>query len=127
MDFIVGFLKTSNKSIIILVVDKISKYAHFYSLLHQFTPTIVTQVFIDHILKLHGMPTSIMSDRDPMFMSKVWQDLLKIQGTQLKMSTSYHPQIDGQKGVVNKCMETYLCCFSYEKKHQRVQWFNLDE
>jgi hypothetical protein len=91
MDFLVGLPKSRNKSVIMLVVDRLSKYAHFCALPHPFTPVLVAQVFLDHIFKLHGMPTSIVSDRDPNFTSTFWQELSKLQGTQLNMSTTYHP------------------------------------
>jgi hypothetical protein len=96
MEFIVGLPKAGNKSVIMVVVDRLSKYAHFCALPHPFTPTMVAQVFIDHIFKLHGMPTSIVSDRDPTFTNTFWKELFKLQGTQLNMSTTYHPQTDGQ-------------------------------
>ena len=127
MDFIVGFPKARNKVVIMVVVDQLSKYAHLCAFPHQFTPAMVAQLLLDRIFKLHGMPTSIVSDRDPTFTSKFWKELFKLQGTQLKMSTSYHPQIDGKIEVVNKCLEAYLCCFSLEKNHQWVQWFPLVE
>eukprot|EP00253_Pinus_taeda_P005683 PITA_05683 len=82
---------------------------------------------MDQIFKLHGMATSIVSDCDPIFTSNFWQELFKIQGTQLKLSTSYHPQIDGQTEAVNKCLETYLRCFTSEKQHLWVQWLPLAE
>jgi hypothetical protein len=78
MDFKVGLPKARNKSVIMVVVDRLSKYAHFYALPHPFTPTLVTQVFLDHIFKLHGMPTSIVSNRDPTFTSIFWQELFKL-------------------------------------------------
>jgi hypothetical protein len=115
MDFIVGLPKDSNKSIIMVVVNHLSKYAHFCALSHPFTPSTVAQVFMDHIFKLHGMPTSIVLDQDPTFTNKFWQELFKLQGYQLKMSTTYHPQTDGQTKVVNKCLETYLRCFASKR------------
>ncbi len=117
MDFITGLPKSRNKSVIMVVVDKLSKYAHFCALPHPFTPTLVAQSFMDQIFKLHGMPTSIVSDRDSVFTSNFWQELFQLQGTQLKLSTSYHPQIDGQTKVFNKWLETYLRCFTSEKQH----------
>ena len=127
MDFITGLPKSGNKSVIMVVVDRLSKYAHFCALPHPFTPTLVAQYFMDQIFKLHGMPTSIVSNRDPIFTSNFWQELFRLQGTQLKLSTSYHPQTDGQTEAVNKCLETYLRCFTSEKQHLWVQWLPLAE
>jgi len=127
MDFITGLPKSGNNSVIMVVVDRLSKYTHFYALPHPFTPTLVAQDFMDQIFKLHGMPTSIVSDHDLTFTGNFWQELFKLQGTQLQLSTSYHPQTDGQTEAVNKCLETYLRCFTSKKKHQWVQWLPLDE
>jgi hypothetical protein len=110
-----------------VVVDHLSKYAHLCSLQHPFTASIVAQLFMDHIFKLHGMPHSIVFDRDPTFTSNFWQELFRLQGTQLHLSTTYHPQTDGQTKVVNKCLETYLRCFSSERKNQWAQWLPLAE
>jgi hypothetical protein len=82
---------------------------------------------MDQFFKLHGMPHSIVSDRDPTFTNNFWQELFKLQGTQLHLSTTYHPQTDGQNEVVNKCLETYSRCFSLEKKNQWAQYLPLAE
>jgi hypothetical protein len=78
MDFIVGLPKSGNKSVIMVVVDHLSKYAHLCALQHPFTESIVAQLFMDHIFKLHGMPHSIVSDRDPTFTNNVLQELFRI-------------------------------------------------
>ena len=78
MDFIVGLPKVGNKLVIMVVVDRLSKYAHFCALPHPFTLTLVAQVFLDHIFKLHGMPTSIIYDHDPTFTSTFWKELFKL-------------------------------------------------
>jgi hypothetical protein len=91
MDFIVGLPKYRNKSIILVVVYHLSKYSHFCALPHPFTQALVAQVFLDQIFKLHGMPTSIVSDCDPTFTRTFWKELFKLQGTQLNMRIGYHP------------------------------------
>jgi hypothetical protein len=69
MDFIIRLPKSGNKSVIMLVVDRLSKYAHFFSLQHPFTASTVAQIFMDQVFKLHGMLHSIVSDCDPTFTS----------------------------------------------------------
>jgi transposase InsO family protein len=110
-----------------VVLDLLSKYANLCALQHPFTTSTMAQLFMDQVFKLHGMPHSIVSDHDPTFTSNFWQELFKLQGTQLHLSTTYHPQTDGQTEVVNKCLETYLRCFASEKKNQWDQWFPLAE
>jgi hypothetical protein len=127
MDFITGLPKLGNKSVIMVVVDRFSKYTHFCTLQHPFTASTMDQIFMDQVFKLHGMPHSIVYDRDSTFTSNFWQELFKLQGTQLHLSTTYHPQTDGQTEVVNKCLETYLRCFVFEKKNQWAQWLPLAE
>jgi hypothetical protein len=78
MDFIVGLPKSRNKSIIMVVVNKLSKYAHFCGIPHPFTTSRVDLIFMDNIFKLHGMPHSIVSDRDPTFNSNFWQEFFKL-------------------------------------------------
>jgi hypothetical protein len=68
---------------------------------------IVAQLFMDQVFKLHGMPHSIDYDRDPTFTSNFWQELFKLQVTQLHLNIAYDPQNDGQTKVVNKCLEKY--------------------
>jgi IS30 family transposase len=81
MDFITVLPKSGNKSIIMVVVDRLSKYAHLCALQHPFTVSMVAQIFMDQVFKLHDMPHSIVSDRGPTFTSNFWQELFKIQGT----------------------------------------------
>ena len=106
MDFIKGLPKSNGKDVIIVVVDRLSKYAHFMALSHPYSAVTVAQLFLTHIFKLHGLPSSIISDRDPIFVSSFWEELFKLQGVELLKLTSYHPQTDGQSEVVNRCLET---------------------
>jgi hypothetical protein len=118
MDFIVGLANSGNKLVITVVVDRLSKYSNLCSLQHPFTASIVAQIFMDNIFKLYGMPHSILFDQDPTFTCNFWKELFRLQGTQLHLSIVYHPQTNGQNEVVNKCLETYLQCFSSDRKNQ---------
>jgi hypothetical protein len=81
MDFIIGLPKLRNKSVIMVVVDCLSNYAHLCALQHPFTASTVAQLFMDQVFKLHGMSHSIVFYRDPTFTSNFWQELFKLQGT----------------------------------------------
>jgi hypothetical protein len=77
MEFIVGLPKYGNKSVIMVVVDRLSKYAHLCALQHPFKASTVAQVFMENIFKLHGMPQSIVSDHDSTFTSNFWKELFR--------------------------------------------------
>ena len=89
MDFITGLPKSMGKEVILVVVDRLSKYSHFMALAHPYTAIDVAQVYLDNVFKLHGWPRSIVSDRDPFFLSNFWKGLFSLHGTEFLMS-SYH-------------------------------------
>lgn len=86
----------------------LSLYAHFGAFKERFTATNVASLFTEIVVKHHSFPKSIVSDRDPIFLSRFWQDLFKNSGTSLHLSSAYHPQSDGQTEVLNQCLEQYL-------------------
>jgi transposase InsO family protein len=71
---------------------------------------------------LHGLPNSIISDRDPVFTSHLWRDLFKLAGVKLRLSMAFHPQTDGQSEVVNKVIVMYLCCATGDRPRSWVDW-----
>ena len=114
LDFIERLPLSQGKDTIMVVVDQLSKSAHFLPLSHPFTIKTVAEKFMEGIIKLHDMPKSIVSDCDPIFISYFWQEFFKMSGTKLQLSSVYHPQIEGQTEVVNRCVEQYLRCFVHQ-------------
>jgi transposase InsO family protein len=127
MDFITGLPKSEGKSVIMVIVDRLTKYAHFCALSHPFKASTVATAFMETVQKLHGSPKIIVSDRDPIFTGHFWTELFSCLGTQLAHSSSYHPQSDGQIEIVNKCLEGYLRCFVSDKQTQWFKWLPLVE
>jgi hypothetical protein len=127
MDFITGLPKSEGKSVIMVIVDRLTKYAHFCALFHPFKASTFATAFMETVQKLHGSPKIIVSDRDPIFTGHFWIELFSYLGTQLAHSSSYHPQSDGQTEIVNKCMEGYLRCFVSDKQTQWFKWLPLAE
>jgi hypothetical protein len=127
MDFITVLPKSKGKSVIMVIVDRLIKYAHFCALSHTFKASIVSTAFMETIQKLHGSPKIIVSDKDPIFSGHFWTELFSCLGTQLAHSSSYHPQSDGKTKIVNKCMDGYLCFFVSNKQAQWFKWLPLAE
>jgi hypothetical protein len=101
LDFVEGLPQSRLVHTVKVVVDKFSKYNHFIPLAHSFTAFSVAQLYMTELYKLHGMPMALISDRDRIFTSELWQWLFKIAGVQLQISSAYHPQTDGQTEHVN--------------------------
>ncbi|KAJ7946901.1 Ty3/gypsy retrotransposon protein [Quillaja saponaria] len=125
LDFIDGLLRSGGKTTILVIMDRLNKFAHFLALQHPYTASVVAQAFMDNICKIHGMPDEIVSDRDTIFLSNFWKEMFKLQQVKLQYSSAYHPQTDGQIEVVNRSVETYLRCFSGDCPKKWVYWLPL--
>lgn len=127
MDFIEGLPKSQGKEVILVVVGRYTKYAHFIALSHPYTVHTVAQAFVDTVFRLHGTPVSIITDRDRIFTSNMWQGIFKAMKIELKMSTAHHPQTDGQSERVNQCLESYLRCMAFQEPKKWAAWLPLAE
>jgi transposase InsO family protein len=107
---------------IFVVVDRFTKAAEFVPFRHSYTAEQLARVFLDRIIRHHGIPESIISDRDKLFTSNYWTTMLAAIGTKKKLSTAYHPQTDGQTERVNQTMETYLRIYCNQ---QQDNWVSL--
>lgn len=114
MDFITGLPSSKGYTVILLVIDCLSKYAHFAPLKSDYSSFTVAETFMHMVVKLRGLPKIIVSDRDKVFTSHFWQHLFELSGTTLAMSSTYHPQTDGQSEALIKCLELYLRYFIVE-------------
>ena len=94
---------------------------------HPFTALTIASIFVRDVVRLDGIPRSIISDRDKVFMSHFWHELFKLQGTFLHRSIVDHPLTDGQTEVINRCLETYLRCFSSQQPKKWQQWLSWSE
>jgi hypothetical protein len=120
--FVEALPKVHGKSVLLMVVDRFLKYAHFIALGHPYTASSVARAFFQEIVRLHGFPESIVSDRDPVFTGHVWRDLFRHAGVKLRMSTAFHPQTDGQSEVVNKTITMYLRCLTGDRPRDWLDW-----
>ncbi|KAG8489287.1 hypothetical protein CXB51_017338 [Gossypium anomalum] len=100
----------SKKDSIWVIVDRLTKSAHFIPVCMNFSLDKLAELYISQVVRLHGIATSIVSDRDPRFTSRFWRKLHEALGTKLHFSTAFHPQIDGQSERVIQILEDMLRC-----------------
>jgi hypothetical protein len=119
MDFIVGLPRTTKGfDSIWVIIDRLTKIAHFLPVKTTHPVAVYAQLYIAHILSLHGVPKTIVSDRGPQFVSKFWEELHKSLGTKLLHISAYHPQTSGQTERVNQILEDMLraCVLEFPQK-----------
>ena len=118
MDLITQLPRTKEgNDAIVVIVDKYSKMIHCIATQTTVTAPQLAKLFFNEIVKHHGLPSSIISDRDPRFTSSFWQQLWKQLGTKLAMSTAYHPQTDGQTERANRTIEEMLRAYINTKQN----------
>ncbi|GMI71757.1 hypothetical protein HRI_000845000 [Hibiscus trionum] len=122
MDFIEGLPTSKKFNSILVIIDKYTKYGHFLPLAHPFTATEAASIYLDNVFKLHGSPKVIISDRDRIFTSIFWKELMKKLGTVTHLSSAYHPETDGQTERLNQCLEQYLRSLCFLKPQTWATW-----
>jgi hypothetical protein len=128
MDFITGLPRMNKKhDSIMVVVEKLTKAAHFVPVKTTHTTTNIAEIFMKEIARLHGIPRTIVSDRDTKFTSNFWRGLFKGFGTNLNFSTTYHPQTDGKTERVNRIIEDMLRMYVMDKPSKWEDYLHLVE
>ena len=109
MDFMTHLPRTPQRhDVVWVIVDRLTKSAHFLAVRMTFTMERFCRLYIGEIVRLHGVPISIVSDRDPRFTGHFWKSFQKAMGTRLTMSTTFHPQTDGQSERTIQVLEDML-------------------
>ena len=111
MDFIVKLPKSKTYDSILVIVCRFTKMAHFIACNETITSDQLAKLFFDNVIKYHGLPSTIISDRGPVFRSQFWSNLLKFIKIKANLSTAFHPESDGQTERVNQTLEQYLRAF----------------
>jgi hypothetical protein len=122
MDFITGLLETEEYNTLWVIVDWLTKIAHFIAYKDTMGPQDFTKGFILHVVWAHGLPSSIISDRGSLFTSEFWKQIMKAMGTTWNLSMAFHPKTDGQTEQTNATLEQYLWAFC---NYQQDNWKTL--
>ncbi|RVW12300.1 Transposon Ty3-G Gag-Pol polyprotein [Vitis vinifera] len=128
MDFVTGLPRTpQSKDSVWVIVDRLTKSAHFLPMRITDSVIVLSKLYVKEIVRLHGVPLSIVSDRDPRFTSQFWQSLQKALGTEIKLSSAFHPQTDGQSERVIQILEDMLRACVMDFKGNWVEHLPLIE
>ena len=122
MDFVSGFPLTQRKhDAVWVIVDRLTKSANFLPIRIDYSMDHLADLYVNEIVRLHGIPVSIVFDRDPRFTSRFWKELQSTFGTRLNFRTTFHPQTDGQSERVIQVLEDMLwgCVLDFSRSWDR--------
>ncbi|KAI2644254.1 Transposon Tf2-9 polyprotein [Labeo rohita] len=117
LDFVSGLPESQGKNTILTIVDRFSKAVHLVALAGLPSAKTTAELILEHVVRLHGFPKNIVSDRGPQFTAKFWQAFCRLVGTTSSLSSGFHSQTNGQTERANQQLERFLRCFASE--HQR--------
>ncbi|KAL0200244.1 hypothetical protein M9458_003431, partial [Cirrhinus mrigala] len=117
VDFVTGLPESQGKNTILTIVDRFTKAVHLVALTGLPSAKTTAELILEHVVRLHGFPKDIVSDRGPQFTAKFWQAFCRLVGTTSSLSSGFHPQTNGQTERANQQLERFLRCFAGE--HQR--------
>ena len=127
VDFVTGLERSRSYDAIMVVVDRLSKMRHFIPCRAECSAAAAANLFVNHVWKLHGLPSSVVSDRGPQFVSRFWRYLARRLMIQANLSTAYHPQSDGQTERLNAILEQYLRSYVTYLQDDWADWLALAE
>ena len=122
VDFITKLLVVAEKDVILIVCNRLSKMTHFIATTEGTLAESLVRLFRDNMWKLHGLPESVVSDRGPQFVVELTKELNQMLGIKTKLSTVFHPQIDGQMEQMNQELEQYLRLFVEHRQRDWPEW-----
>jgi len=126
-DFITKLPLAQGYNTVLVVCDRFSKIVHFIATMEKTSVEGLARLFRDHVWKLHGLLESITLDRGVQFTAGMMKELNNLLGIQTKLSTAYHPQIDGQTERINQELEQYLRVFIDYRQEQWLDWLGTAE
>lgn len=112
LDFVTGLPRSEGNSVILTLVDRFSKMAHFVPLPKLPSAKETAEIMLAQVFRLHSLPQDVVSDRGPQFTAGFWKDLCRQLGATASLSSGFHPQSNGQKERYNQEMETGLRCMA---------------
>jgi transposase InsO family protein len=127
MDFINDLPSSKNFDAIFVIVDRLTKMAHFVPYTKTITGEETARLFVDNIYRYRELPGDIISDRGPQFISKFWRSLFEILKVDIKLSLAFHPQTDGRMERVHQVLEQYLRCTINYQQDDWTSYFPLVE
>uniref|UniRef100_A0A3B3HIF1 Gypsy retrotransposon integrase-like protein 1 n=1 Tax=Oryzias latipes TaxID=8090 RepID=A0A3B3HIF1_ORYLA len=122
LDFVTGLPPSQGNSVILTVIDRFSKMAHFIPLSQLPSATETAQVLVDQVFRHHGIPLDIVSDRGPQFISQVWKAFCSALGATVSLTSGYHPQSNGQAERANQELEAALRCLAAQNEKDWSQY-----